>query len=241
MNDREAHAPGTSRLTPSVTERLLALARDRRAQVVAAAALLLLLATRWCSSGEAPRYETQEARRGGLVVTVTATGPLTPINQVDIGSELSGTIRTVEADFNDPVKKGQVLARLDTTRLDAQVLQSAAALDAARATVELAKASQLEATAQLARLEHVREISGGKVPSTQELDTAKATSARAKATVSSAEAAVAQAKATLDAQRTDLAKAVIRSPIDGIVLKRAIEPGPDRGREPPGSDPVYAC
>jgi HlyD family secretion protein len=205
--------------------RLRARLREPLTLAALAALLAAALLARVCGGDAAPVYETEAARRGELVVSVTATGTLQPINQVDIGSELSGTMRSVEVDFNDPVRRGQVIARLDTTRLDAQVLQSEAALAAANAHIELAEASRLEAEAQLERLEHVREISGGKVPSTSELDTARAMLARAKAEVASARASSAQARATLDAQRTDLAKAVIRSPIDGIVLKRAIEPG----------------
>jgi HlyD family secretion protein len=199
----------------------------RQPRALAALGAALAIALIWgLQSGETEtRYETTAVRRGDLRVTVTATGTLQPINQVDIGSELSGTIRSVEVDFNDAVRKGQVIARLDTTRLEAQVLQSEAALAAANARVEQAEATRVEADAQLARLEHVREISGGKVPSLTELDTARATAGRARADLASARAAVAQARATLDAQLTDLRKAVIRSPIDGVVLKRAIEPG----------------
>jgi HlyD family secretion protein len=118
-----------------------------------------------------------------------------------------------------------VIARLDPTRLEAQVSQSQAALDAAVARIAQAKASRLEAAAQLARLERVREMSGGKVPSAAELDAARAVAERARAEVASMEAAAGQARATLSTQRTDLAKTAIRSPIDGIVLKRTVEPG----------------
>jgi HlyD family secretion protein len=187
------------------------------------AALVALLGLNGDDS--AYRYVTEAARRGELVATVTATGTLEPTNQVDVGSELSGTIREVLVDFNDEVEIGQVLARLDTTRLDAQVLQSEAAVEAARARVEQARATDVEAQAQLARLERAHEMSGGKVPSRQELDAGRAIRARARADLASAKAAVAQAKATLDAQRTDLAKTVIRSPIRGVVLLRAVEPG----------------
>src|SRR5262245_9855474 len=78
--------------------------------------------------GKGPSYTTQEVTRGDITVTVTATGNLEPRNQVDIGSELSGTMRTVNVDFNDTVKKGQVLAVLDTARLKAQVLQAESSL-----------------------------------------------------------------------------------------------------------------
>jgi HlyD family secretion protein len=171
------------------------------------------------------RYATQPARRGDLVVTVTATGTLQPIDQVDVGSELSGTVRSVEVGYNDTVHAGQVIARLDTTRLEAQVLQSKASLESAQASVEQARANLAEAESQLARLEHVHQLSGGKIPSEQELVAGKATRTRAVAALASAEAAVAQAKATLEVQQTDLSRAVIRSPIDGIVLTASVRPG----------------
>jgi HlyD family secretion protein len=170
-------------------------------------------------------YAIQQARRGDLAVTATATGTLHPIDQVDIGTELSGTIRNVEVGFNDQVHVGQVLARLDTTRLEAQVLQSRAALDSAQASVEQARANLSEQESQLGRLQHVHEISGGKIPSAQELVAGQAAAARARAAEASAQAAVAQAKATLDVQQTDLSKAIIRSPIDGIVLTASVRPG----------------
>ena len=171
------------------------------------------------------KYETQPAKRGNLVVTVSATGTLEPLKKVDVGIEVSGTIKSVEVDYNSEVKVGQVLARLDTTRLDAQAQQNEAALEAARAKVLLAQASVQETEAQLGRLNRVRELSGGKLPSQNDLDTAKANVARYKAEEAGAKASVAQAQATLDVVRTDITKAVIKSPINGIVLKRAVEPG----------------
>ncbi len=208
--------------------RLAVGARWRSPLVLSAGAALALAALLlWAMSGgdDDVRYATERVRRGELVVTVSATGALQPTNQVDVGSELSGMVRSVEADFNDHVKVGQVLARLDTTRLEAQVLQTQAALEAARARVIEARASEAEASSQLARLLRVRELSGGKVPSEQEYAAAEAAAARARAGSASARAAVAQAGATLDAQRTDLGKAEIRSPIAGVVLLRTIEPG----------------
>jgi HlyD family secretion protein len=171
------------------------------------------------------QYETQEVKRGNLVVTVSATGTLQPTNQVDVGSEISGTLKSVKVDYNDRVKRGQVLAEIDTTKLDAQARQTAASLDAARARVLLAQATVSEAKSKLARMEEVQQASGGKVPSKAELDTAHANFDRAVADEANARAAVTQAEATLEAQRTDIAKAAIRSPINGVVLKRAAEPG----------------
>jgi HlyD family secretion protein len=205
--------------------RALGFARSRRGLAALAALAAAWLLARTCGGDGDVTYQTESPHRGELVVHVTATGTLQPTNQVDVGSELSGLVRDVFVDFNDVVKKGQELARLDTTRLEAQVLQAQAALDSAIARVAQAKASRLESNAQLARLERVRDMSGGKVPSAAELDAATAAAERARAEVSSAEASEGQARATLQTLRTDLSKAAIRSPIDGIVLKRTIEPG----------------
>lgn len=194
----------------------------------AALAVLALAVAYWVfgRGGErAPRYVTQEVVTGDLTVTVTATGNLEPRNQVDIGSELSGTIREVFVDVNDEVTEGQVLAELDTTRLEAQVLQAQSSLASAEARVIQSEASRKEAQANLARLHKVRELSGGKLPSQQDMDVAEAAVARAEGDVAAARAAVAQSRATLEAVRTDLSKAKIRSPINGIVLVRAVEPG----------------
>lgn len=99
------------------------------------------------------RYRTEAVEQGDLVVTVTATGTLEPTNQVEVGSELSGIIRTVAVDYNDRVTVGQVLARLDTAKLQAQVVQARAALASARARVEQAQATVVETTKQRDRLQ----------------------------------------------------------------------------------------
>lgn len=171
------------------------------------------------------QYVTQPVKRGDLTVEVTATGTLAPTNQVDVGIEVSGTIKEVLVDYNDKVKVGQPLALLDPTKLEAQLRQSTAALDAARAKVQQAEATVQESKSQLARLENVKKMSGGKVPSKLELDTAQATYNRAKADLASARASVVQNEAIQNANRTDLSKTVVRSPINGIVLDRNVEPG----------------
>jgi HlyD family secretion protein len=174
---------------------------------------------------QAPQYQTEEVTRATLVVIVSATGNLQPTNQVDVGSEISGTIEAVLVDDNDRVKKGQVLARLDTSRLQDQVAKSQAALAAAEAQVLQVRATVEEARGNLSRLRQVAELSGGKVPSKAELDTAEANGKRAQANEINARAAVGQARATLRSDETNLSKATILSPIDGVVLKRTVEPG----------------
>ena len=188
--------------------------------------LLLLLAMfvmfKWFTgqNGSAIEYKTVEAERGDITVTVTATGNLEPTNQVDVGTEISGTIESVAVDYNDFVRAGQVLARLDTTMLAAQVNQSRAALASSRANLLLAQANLLEAKTGMERFVRVSELSGGKIPSKQDFDTADAALKRAQATESMVKANIAQAEAKLRIDETNLEKATILSPINGIVLTR---------------------
>lgn len=191
------------------------------------AAAMAIVGAAWFAGRktDAQRYITQPVQRGNLVVTVSATGTLAPINEVDVGIEVSGTIKTVEADYNDEVKVGQVLARLDTSKLEAQALQSESALASAQAKVLQTQATVQEAEAKWTQLNRVYKLSGGKMPSQSDLDTATATLARARADATSAKALAAQAEATLNVNRTDLSKAIIKSPINGVVLERAVESG----------------
>jgi len=190
--------------------------------VIGVASLLLL---RSGKDAAAPRYRTEPASIGTLVVTVSATGNLQPTNQVEVGSELSGIVEAVYVDDNDRVKTGQVLARLDVSKLEDAVARSRASHAAAEAQVLQAQATVAEVRASLARFRQVAELSGGKVPSRSEMDGAEANVKRAEADEASARAAVAQARANLRSDETNLHKASIRSPIDGIVLTRQVEPG----------------
>jgi HlyD family secretion protein len=170
-------------------------------------------------------YKTEKARIGELTVTVNATGALQPTNQVDVGSELSGNIEEVLVDYNDQVKAGQVLAKLDVSKLKAQVEQTQASFAAAKAKVLIAEATIQETASKLGQLRKMWELSGGKTPSQFDLDAAAAGAARAKAEKASAEAGVAEVQARLNMTQTDLGKAEILSPVNGIVLSRSIEPG----------------
>lgn len=193
--------------------------------LAAVAVVIAVVAWQGSNSSTGVRYKTQEVQQGELTVLVTATGTLEATNQVDVSSELSGIIKTVEADYNSKVKVGQPLAKLDTTKLEAQVTQSKAALEAASAKVLQAQATVRETRSKLAQLRRVKELSNNRVPSQTEMDAAEAAHERALADVASARAAVSQAQATLDANLTDLSKLVIRSPVNGIVLTRSVEPG----------------
>lgn len=184
---------------------------------------ILVLALWQFGQREVPvQYRTVEAGRGDLTVIVTATGTIQPLNQVEVGSELSGTIEQVYVDYNDRVKRGQVMAELDTVRLEAQVFQARAALASAEARIEETRATVVETEARFRRCE---QLALRQLCAQEELDTLRAAHTRAQAGEMSASAEVSVARATLDAIETDLAKAKIRSPIDGVVLKREIESG----------------
>ncbi|MGP1681314.1 MAG: efflux RND transporter periplasmic adaptor subunit [Giesbergeria sp.] len=173
----------------------------------------------------APAYVTTPLAKGNITLTVSANGTLQPTRSVNIGSELSGTIKRVLVDVNDRVKAGQVLVELDASKFNDQVTRSRAALAAAQAALAQSVATTKEARAALVRFEEVAKLSGGKVPSATELDSARATLDRAVAAENSAQANVAVARATLSTDETNLSKASIRSPIDGVVLSRSVEPG----------------
>ncbi len=182
------------------------------------------LALSWFGSSHSQtiQYKTDEVERGDLIVTVTATGTLEPVNQVDVGSEISGTVKFVAVDFNDRVKEGQVLTILDTEQLQALVNQSRAVLQVTQAQVKQAEATVIETQRKLRR---ARELAKSGMCSEDDCDTAQAAYDRAEANLLSTKAKVAQSQASLNAEQIRLSKATIHSPINGIVLERNVEPG----------------
>ncbi len=170
-------------------------------------------------------YATRAVERGALTVTVSATGKLAPTNQVQVGSELSGLVSRVLVDVNDRVTAGQPLALIDPERLDDAITQAQASVAAAQATVAQNQATLTEARSQLARFEEVSRLSGGRVPAKTELDNARAAVTRAAATVRASQAQVTSQQAALRSATTQRNKAIIRSPVNGVVLARQVEPG----------------
>jgi len=170
-------------------------------------------------------YRTEASRTGNLIVTVTATGQLKPTRTVEVGSQVSGIIDEVLVKYNDKVKQGQVLARINTEKLDAQVLQDKAQLQSARAKVDDAKVTEDETDAEYKRMLDARQRSKNQIVSQHDVDTAKAAYGRAVVAISTAEAAVTQADANLKVDETNVEWAVIKSPVNGFVLSRSVEPG----------------
>jgi HlyD family secretion protein len=176
--------------------------------------------------GDGPTaYRTEMVARGPLVMEVSATGALAPLTEVEVGTEISGIVDSVYVGFNQPVSKGQILARINTDRLEASTEQARASLAFSEAQHAETEAGLLQAEADLGRLRRVHELSGGDVPSQSELDAAQANYHRAVAKEASALAQIAQAQATLDGFLSDLRRARVVSPIDGVVLDRRVEAG----------------
>lgn len=193
--------------------------------IVVGVILLCLVLARCFGGEEKTQYSSTPATRGNLTVTVSATGKLAPTNQVTVGSQLSGLITKVVVDVNDHVTAGQPLALIDPEQLDDQIRQGQAQLAANQAQVNQARATVAESQAQLARLQEVYKLSNGRVPSGTELQTGRADAQRAVAALKVAEANVVAAQATLAQSQTQRARAIIRSPVTGVVLARQIDPG----------------
>ena len=195
-----------------------------RLYALAVAALAAAGIGYWLLGGSTPQvsYITQPASKGDITVEVSATGTLQPLIQVDISSELSGVMRSVAVEENQRVKKDEVLAELDTTRLSAQIERAEASVKSAEAKVTESKTTLTETKQAFTRAEQL--LKRG-MTSEQALDTATAARDRADANVAMAEANLAIAAAELKQQHADLQKSTIYSPIDGIILTRSVNPG----------------
>ncbi len=203
-------------------------ARKRSRRIVWPLAIVLILAGGYGAysyfSDNAPRYEysTEEARKGDLSVMVTATGSVQPTDQVDVSSELSGTVRKVNVTYNSTVKAGEVLLELDTNKQEADV-------QSARAQLASAKANVLKADAELAAakvaLDRLTSLVNNRISSQQDLDASRYAYESAQAAKSVNEAAVLSAEASLRLAEVNLSKLKVLSPIDGVVLTRDVDPG----------------
>ena len=185
---------------------------------------------------KAPQYFTEKVQKGDVQNLVQATGTINAVTTVQVGSQVSGTIQTLFADFNSHVKKDQVVAQIDPSLFQGALLQAKADLADAQANLVAAKANldKAQAAAAQAKLDFNRYTTlaqEGVVP-TQQLDTARAASQSADAAVGAAKAQVTQASAQVQQKsaavtvaQTNLAHSTIRSPIDGTVIARSVDVG----------------
>ena len=160
------------------------------------------------SDSDATRYEFASVDRGDIAQTVSANGQLSPVTLVSVGTQVSGIVTSYTADFNDKVSAGQVLMRLDDSLLQAQLTQSRANLNSAQAGLALANANW----------RRIGPLASEGFASTQEVDQARQALAEAKARV-------AQAQAQVQRDQVNLSYAVIRSPVAGVVVSRAVDVG----------------
>ncbi|HJW99133.1 MAG TPA: efflux RND transporter periplasmic adaptor subunit [Terriglobales bacterium] len=186
--------------------------------------------------GDKPVYATQRVQQGDIRQLVQATGTIDAVTTVQVGSQISGTILKLNADFNTKVKKGQVVAEIDPALVQGALLQAQADLQNAQATAASVKAELLKAQAMAAQTQKAYDRSTALakegVIAAQQLDIDKATSesnqagvASAAAQVRQANAQVAQKLAALKVAQTNLEHTIIRSPIDGTVTARSIDVG----------------
>ncbi len=172
--------------------------------------------------GAAPRYETRAVSRGRVAAAVTASGTLSALVTVEVGSQVSGRVQALHADFNSVVKKGQVVARIDPSIFESQVAQARANEQVALASVRGAEASRAEAKRQHDRTRALAEKS---LVAQADADTTLAKLEAAEAELVSAKAKVAQARAARVQAETSLAYTTITSPIDGVVISRDVNAG----------------
>jgi HlyD family secretion protein len=167
-------------------------------------------------------YRTARVDRGDIRVAISATGTLSAISTVDVGSQISGQVTAVLADFNDHVSKGQVLARIDPSTYQAQIAQGAAAVGSARANLASAQAALRNAEADYARKS---QLAQQQLVARSDADLARAARDQARAQVNAMQAQITQQQASTETAQLNLQRTVIRSPVDGVVLTRTIEPG----------------
>lgn len=167
-------------------------------------------------------YRTQPVTRGTITATVGATGKVNAVEMVDIGTQVSGTIKEIYADYNSTVKKGQLLALLDPAVLQSQVDQAKAGLALAKAGVTSAAASLADANRTYSRN---KELWGRNLIAKSELDNAETSLSLARATVAESNARVVQAEASLKQAQTNLGYTRIVSPVDGVVISRQVDVG----------------
>ena len=184
---------------------------------VAIAAFFLLR-----GSGNEPQFRTDKVVRGDIEMTVTATGTVNPVTTVLVGTQVSGTIKNIYVDFNSPVKKGQLIARIDPALFDAQVNQARANLVSAKANLEKARATSIDAKRTM---ERNKELLSKNLIAQSDFDTAETNYETAEASVNAAKSQVAQSEAALSSAETNLFYTKIVSPVDGTVISRNVDVG----------------
>src|SRR4029453_4022345 len=174
------------------------------------------------SAAKVPTPVTAEVTRGNVIAKVDATGTLAPVTTVQVGSQVSGTVKALFVDYNAHVGKGQVIAELDPSLFQTQVDQARATLIKSQSDVDRAKVEVDDSSSKFRR---AQELSDQKLISRNDLETAQSTAMQAEAALKSVEAQVTQARASLNQAEVNLQHTIIRSPIDGTVISRNVDVG----------------
>jgi len=219
---------GSQQSLSSIIERVNHGKRKRRLSLALLAVVLLLAAAgAWRATRPKPaplaiRFRTAAAERGAVVREVNATGHIEAITTVQVGAEVSGRIASVDVDYNDRVKAGQILARFDRAALEATRAQILATLAAARATVEQAKTDRERAARDKERAD---KLFAANVLNQGEHDVAVANAHLTEQRVTAAEAQVMAQQAAASLATTNLGHTLILAPIDGVIITRNVDPG----------------
>ena len=174
------------------------------------------------NAAKGPVPVTATVTRGDVIAKVDATGTLGAVTTVQVGSQVSGTIKALHADYNSKVSKGQIVAELDPSLFETQVEQARATLIKAESDVDRSKVELDDANVKAKR---AQELSDQKLISQNDLDTAVTTAKQADAALKSAQAQLTQARAALNQNQVNLDHTIIRAPIDGIVISRNVDVG----------------
>ena len=174
------------------------------------------------SAAKVPTPVIAEVTRGNVIAKVDATGTLAPVTTVQVGSQVSGTVKALFVDYNAHVRKGQVIAELDPSLFQTQVDQARATLIKSQSDVDRAKVEVDDSSSKFRR---AQELSDQKLISRNDLETAQSTAMQAEAALKSVEAQVTQARASLNQAEVNLQHTIIRSPIDGTVISRNVDVG----------------
>jgi len=196
-----------------------------RPLIIGVALLLLAAGVAWwyfSRQPDAPAYRTAKLERGPITATVSSTGTLNPVTSVQVGTQVSGQIQQLFVDFNSPVKKGELIARIDPETFTYRLRQAEADLESARSSVGRAQVAQVIADRDLKR---TKELVSRNFVSPAELDRAQSTFDLAAAEVRTAQAVVQQRAAQVSTARVDLSRTEIRAPVDGVVIKRSVDVG----------------
>jgi HlyD family secretion protein len=190
--------------------------------LIAGSVAFLAIKRPWAKREDPITFSTVVVGKGAIAAQVTASGTLSAVGTVQVGAQVSGRVVELHADFNDAVKQGQVIAKLDEQVLKAQILSAAASVAVAAANVSKAQVAVMDTERQLRRQQTLGEqalVAGAAIES------AEVAAETAKAAMVAARASLAQAQAQLSQTRLNLSYATIYSPVDGVVLSRAVDVG----------------